>query len=173
MRKGPNRKVKVKLNKIILQVLLLILVSAALITQKDSILNILTNKNKIKAEIPADMKVGDIIKYDHKKGVKPEDLKTTIRKGTASIPGSTQEQTFDASAIDTTWHVWSIDRDKDEIMIVSDNVAPFKTYGSIDYIWYEHNMHKIASIFGHGKGIKKEKNEKGELVDKVFTYKVG
>ena len=172
MKKVPNRKVKVKLNKIILQVLLLILVSIALITQKDSILNILTNKSKIKAGIPAGMKVGDIIKYDHKTGVDPSLLKTTIGKGTASIPGSgrylytrdpVQEQTFDASTIDTTWHVWSIDRDKDEIMIVSDNVAPFKTYGAIDYIWYEHNMHKIASIFGHGKGAKK----------KAFTYKVG
>ena len=163
MKKVPNRKVKVKLNKIILQVLLLILILAALITQKDSILNILTNKSKIKAGIPAGMKVGDIIKYDHKTGVDPNLLKTTIGKGTASIPGSTYEQTFDASTINTTWHVWSIDRDKDEIMIVSDNVAPFKTYGAIDYIWYEHNMHQIASIFGHGKGAK----------NKVFTYKVG
>ena len=163
MKKVPNRKTKVKLNKIILQVLLLILILAALITQKDSILNILTNKSKIKAGIPAGIKEGDIIKYDHKTGVDPKLLKTTIGKGTASIPGSTYEQTFDASTIDTTWHVWSIDRDKDEIMIVSDNVAPFKTKGAIDYIWYEHNMHKIASIFGYGKGAKK----------KAFTYKVG
>ncbi len=172
MKKVPNRKRSVKLNKIILQILLLILVSTILITQKENILNIFTNKNKIKADIPKDMRIGDIIKYDHKTGVKPEDLKTTIGKGTASIPGSgrylspkdpAQEQTFDASKINTTWHVWSIDRDKDEIMIVSDNVAPFKIYGAIDYIWYEHNMYQIASIFGHGKGTKK----------KAFTYKVG
>ena len=163
MKKVSNRKRSVKLNKIILQILLLILVSTILITQKENILNIFTNKNKIKAEIPADMKVGDIIKYDHKTGVKPEDLKTTIRIGTATIPGSTYEQTFDASTIDTTWHVWSIDKDNDEIMIVSDNVASFRTNGAIDYIWYEHNMHQIASIFGHGKGAKK----------KEFTYKVG
>ena len=164
MKKVPNRKVKVKLNKIILQVLLLILVSIALITQKENILNILTNKNRIKAEIPADMRIGDIIKYDHKTGVKPEDLKTTIGKGTATIPGSTYLQSFDASKIDTTWRVFNIDEDNKEIMIVSDSIYPeFKTYSAIDYIWYEHNMHKIASIFGHGKGAKK----------KEFTYKVG
>ena len=163
MKKVSNRKRSIKLNKIILQILLLILVSIALITQKENILNIFTNKNKIKAGIPADMKVGDIIKYDHKTGVKPEDLKTTIGKGTASTPGSTYEQTLDASNINTTWHVWSIDKDNDEIMIVSDNVASFRTFGAIDYIWYEHNMHQIASIFGHGKGAKK----------KEFTYKVG
>ena len=173
MKKVPNRKVKVKINKIILQILLLILVSIALITQKENILNIFTNKNKIKAGIPADMNIGDIIKYDHKTGVKPEDLKTTIGKGTASIPGSgrylykddpAQEQTFDASNINTTWRVFNIDKNNKEIMIVSDNIYPeFKTYGAIDYIWYEHNMHKIASIFGHGKGAKK----------KNFEYKVG
>ena len=173
MRKKQNRKVKVRLNKIILQVLLLILVLVALITQKENILNIFTNKNKIKAEIPADMKIGDIIKYDHKTGVKPEDLKITIGKGTASIPGSgrylspddpVEEQTFDASNINTTWRVFNMDKANNEIMIVSNNIYPeFKTYGAIDYIWYEHNMHKIASIFGHGKGAKK----------KVFEYKVG
>ena len=174
MKKVPNRKRSVKLNKIILQVLLLILVSTILITQKENILNIFTNKNKIKAEIPADMRIGDIIKYDHKTGVKPEDLKTTIGKGTATIPGSgyhlkdasVQEQTFNASKIDTTWHIFNIDKENGEIMIVSDNIdfkEDFKTYGAIDYIWYEHNMHKIASIFGHGKGAKK----------KAFTYKVG
>ncbi len=164
MKKVPNRKVKVKLNKIILQILLLILVSSILITQKENILNIFTNKNKIKADIPGDMRIGDIIKYDHKTGVKPEDLKTTIGKGTASIPGSTYEQTFDASTIDTTWRVFNIDKDNKEIMIVSDSIYPeFRTKGAIDYIWYEHNMHKIASIFGHGKGAK----------NKAFTYKVG
>ena len=172
MKKVPNRKVKVKLNKIILQILLLILVSTILITQKENILNMFTNKNKIKAGIPADMRIGDIIKYDHKTSVKPEDLKTTIGKGTASIPGSgyylkdsnVQEQTFDASKIDTTWRVFNIDKENKEIMIVSDSIYPeFKTYGAIDYIWYEHNMHKIASIFGHGKGAKKRE----------FTYKVG
>ena len=172
MKKVPNRKRSVKLNKIILQILLLILVSTILITQKENILNIFTNKNKIKAGIPEDMRIGDIIKYDHKTGVKPEDLKTTIGKGTASIPGSgyhlqdsnVQEQTFDASKIDTTWRVFNIDKVNKEIMIVSDSIYPeFKTYGAIDYIWYEHNMHKIASIFGHGKGAKK----------KEFTYKVG
>ena len=164
MKKVPNRKRSVKLNKIILQILLLILVSTTLITQKENILNIFTNKNKIKAEIPADMRIGDIIKYDHKTGVKPEDLKITIGKGTATIPGSTYEQTFDASTIDTTWRVFNIDKANNEIMIVSDSIYPgFKTKGAIDYIWYEHNMHKIASIFGHGKGTKK----------KEFTYKVG
>ena len=175
MRKKQNRKVKVRLNKIILQVLLLILVLTALITQKENILNIFTNKNKIKAGIPTDMKIGDIILYDHKTGVKPEDLKTTIGKGTASIPGSgyhlkdtsVQEQTFDASNIYITiWRVFNIDKKNGEIMIVSNNIdfkEDFKTYGAIDYIWYEHNMHKIASIFGHGKGAKK----------KEFTYKVG
>ena len=172
MKKVPNRKRSVKLNKVILQILLLILVSTILITQKENILNTFTNKNKIKAGIPAEMKIGDIIKYDHKTGVKPEDLKTTIGKGTASIPGSgyhlkdssVQEQTFDASKIDTIWRVFNIDKANNEIMIVSESIYPeFKTYGAIDYIWYEHNMHKIASIFGHGKGAKK----------KEFTYKVG
>ena len=173
MKKVPNRKVKVKLNKIILQILLLILVSIALITQKEKILNIFTNTNKIKAGILADMRIGDIIKYDHKTGVKPEDLKTTIGKGTATIPGSgsylynkdpVEEQIFDASKIDTTWRVFNIDKENKEIMIVSDSIyLPFKTYGAIDYIWYEHNMHKIASMFGHGKG----------AIKKEFTYKVG
>ncbi len=173
MKKVPNRKVKVKLNRIILQILFLILVSTILITQKENILNIFTNKNKIKVGIPEGMQIGDIIKYDHKTGMDPKLLKTTIGKGTASIPGSgrylfsddpVEEQIFDASKIDTNWHVWSIDREKKEIMIVSDNIYPeFKTYGAIDYIWYEHNMHKIASIFGHGKGAK----------NKAFTYKVG
>ena len=172
MKKVQNRKVKVKLNKIILQILLLILVSTTLITQKENILNIFTNKNKIKAGIPTDMRIGDIIKYDHKTGVKPEDLKTTIGKGTASIPGSgsylspkdpVQEQVFDANTINTTWRVFNIDKNNEEIMIISDSLAPFRTKGAIDYIWYEHNMHKIASIFGHGKGAK----------NKVFSYKVG
>ena len=173
MKKVPNRKRSVKLNKIILQILLLILVSIALITQKENILNIFTNKNKIKAGIPEEMKIGDIIRYDYKTGVKPENLKTTIGKGTASIPGSgrylyskdpIEEQTFDASNINTKWRVFNIDKSNKEIMIVSDSIYPeFKTYGAIDYIWYEHNMHKIASIFGHGKGAKKKK----------FTYKVG
>ena len=163
MKKVPNRKVKVKLNKIILQILFLILVSTILITQKENILNIFTNKNKIKAGIPDEMKIGDIIKYDHKKGVKPEDLKTTIKKGTATTPGSTYEQTLDASTIDTTWQVFKKDEKNDEIVIISDNIPVFKMYGSIDYIWYDHNMYQFASIFGHGKGAK----------NKIFEYKVG
>ena len=164
MKKVQNRKRSIKLNQIILQILFLILVSTILITQKENILNIFTNKNKIKAGIPEKMQIGDIIKYDHKKGVKPEDLKTTIGKGTATIPGSTYEQTFDASEIDTTWRVFNIDKENKEIMIVSDSIYPeFKSKGAIDYIWYEHNMHKIASIFGHGKGAK----------NKNFEYKVG
>ena len=59
--------------------------------------------------------------------------------------------------------VWGVDEETGDVIILSDNVAPFKTKGAIDHIWYEHNMHKIASIFGHGKGAK----------NKEFTYKVG
>ena len=167
MKKVPNRKRSVKLNKIILQILLLILVSIALITQKENILNILTNKNRIKAGIPGDMKPGDIVQYNHKVAGDPADknkLKTTIQRATDSAPGLNGEaQSFDASTIDTKWRVLSIDKTAGEITLISDIVKAFTARGYLDYKWYEHNMHQFASIFGYGDGVNKNKE---------FSYKV-
>ena len=161
MGRRKSRKVKVKLNKIILQVLLLILVSIALITQKENILNILTNKNRIKAGIPGDMNVGDTIEYNHKAVKNGEDLKTTLKTAYTNCP----EQTIDAKDIDTTWSVWEVNRGTGEIAIISDkSVAPFSAKGANGYLYHEYNMYKVASIFGHGAGANTEK---------VFSYKIG
>ena len=161
MEKVPNRKRSVKLNKIILQVLLLILASIALITQKENILNILTNKNRIKAGIPADMNVGDKIEYNHKAVKNGEDLKTTLKTAYTNCPN----QTIDAKDIDTTWSVWEVNRGTGEVAIISDkSVAPFSAKGANGYLYHEYNMYKVASIFGHGAGANTEK---------VFSYKIG
>ena len=167
------RKTKTHLYKILL-IILLIVFLFVYIKNKDTILNIFLNNRKIKSGIPSTMNIGQLINYNHKVAANPSDswkLKTSIKQGTASTPGSgiykkypeIKEQSYDATTTNTDWRILNIDRANDEIMIISDNIMYFDTYGSIDYIWFEHNRNQIASIYGYGKGAKK----------KTFTYKVG
>lgn len=81
--KRKMRRKKVQINKIIFIMLFIVLLSLILIIKREKIFNILGNKNKLKISIPSEMKIGDIINYNHKISVNSSDSKnltTTIER---------------------------------------------------------------------------------------------
>lgn len=76
-----RKRKKVKINKIVFFILFIFLLSLILIIKREKIFNILGNKNKLKTAIPSEMKIGDIINYNHKIPMNSSDSKnltTTI-----------------------------------------------------------------------------------------------
>lgn len=119
-----------------------------------------------------DVKVGDVVYYNHKKAFDPnkENLtKTTITKGNATNPGSGVDETqeFDAKEENNIyWKVWDVDKVNGEVVLVSSDVSSkiIRGKGYVGYIWWEHNLNKVAGILGHGYGANETKE---------FGYRVG
>ena len=123
----------------------------------------------------SELNIGDIVYYNHKT---PEDKaneakqKVTIEKGTAAKPGyggedrRTAPQEFNAKNENTTWRVWDKLPDGRVMLVSNSPVAEFYTFYGIGHIWWEHNAHKISSIFGYGYGADTN-------ATKDFPYKVG
>ena len=183
-RKVKARK-KISIINILFLVLILSLISRLVFKNRENFKNIFTKKNKIKASqasTAADLNIGDIVYYDHKRAVKKEDevkQKVTIPVGNSKTPGSgsyqSGNQTFNAKDYNTTWRVWDKLSDG-RVMLLSNRTVPyedsaknlkrFNTYGAVGHIWWEHNTHKISSIFGYGEGADTN-------ATKEFAYKVG
>ena len=173
-----NKRKKISIINIILIITILGLAISFAFKNKESFKNILTKTNKQKADqtySANDLKIGDIVYYNHKKAadIKNEKYqKVTIEKGTAAKPGyggkddRTAPQTFDAKDYNTTWRVWDKLPDGRIMLVSNSTVAQFYTGAGIGHIWWEHNAHKISSIFGYGEGADTN-------ATKDFPYKVG
>ena len=123
----------------------------------------------------SELNIGDIVYYNHKipaDKANEAKLKVTIEKGTAATPGyggentRTAPQEFNAKNENTTWRVWDKLPDGRVMLVSNSPVAKFCTGAEIGYIWWEHNAHKISSIFGYGEGADTN-------ATKEFPYKVG
>lgn len=75
-------------------------------------------------------------------------------------------QTFYASDYDLTWSVWDKKLDGTVMLVPNNPIGNFETGGSVGYTWWEHNAHKISSIFGYGEGADTSATQ-------GFQYKVG
>ena len=193
--KKANTNKKTKRKKINLVNILLILLAFSLLfsfvfKNKESLKNILTKTNKQKADqtyTGKDLKIGDIVYYNHEI-TKPEgkdefipvddkDLTVTYDKGSAETPGTGEEgtKTFTAKDKKVLWKVWDINKTTGEVTLVSDKYYTLaNSKAAIGYIWYEYNMHKGASTFGHGYGANKNTSFTNLTSrNKNFTYKVG
>ena len=177
MKKKIKRK-KISVISILITLLILTLSISFTFKNKESLKNMLTKTNKQKADqtyTANDLNVGDIVYYNHKIAADKNNekyQKVTIEKGTAATPGyggkgeKAEPQTFDVKDFNTTWRVWDKLPDG-RIMLVSNSpVAEFYTGHGIGHIWWEHNAHKISSIFGYGEGADTNATQN-------FPYKVG
>lgn len=79
---------------------------------------------------------------------------------------SQKQQTFAASGENTTWRVFDKTSNGGLVLISNKPVTSFTTNGAVGHIWWEHNAHKIASIFGYGLGANTNATS-------GFKYKVG
>ena len=188
-KKTNKQKVKVRKKIPILNILFLILIlilsliTSLVFKNRENLRNIFTNKNKIKApqaSKAADLNIGDIVYYDHKRAADSNNEKkqtVTIKPGDSSHPGSgyNTDQTFNVKDYNTTWRVWDKKDDGSVTLISNKTVATMNIKAAVGYIWWEHNAHKVASIFGYGKGADVGKNKAGEDIGatKGITYKVG
>ena len=188
--KTKTKRIKINLIQILLILLAFSLLFSLIFKNKESLKNILTKSNKQKAEqtyTGKDLKIGDIVYYNHEitklEGkdeyvpVDDKDLTVTYNKGSAENPGTGEEgtETFSAKDKKVLWKVWDINKNTGEVTLVSDkDYGLSSTKGAIGYIWYEYNMHKGASTFGHGYGANtKMRDPNSTSKDKDFTYKVG
>ena len=140
-----------------------------------------------------ELNIGDVVYYNHKitKKVKtnPEDideyipvddkdLTVTYDKGNAETPGTGYDGTKSFSSKDkkALWKVWDINKTTGEVTLISDSdyILTYIEGGAIGYIWYEYNMHKGASTFGHGYGANINTSFTNTTSrNPNFTYKVG
>lgn len=77
-----------------------------------------------------------------------------------------KNQSFDASDYNLTWSVWDKKSDGTVMLVPNNPIGNFETGGSVGYTWWEHNAHKISSIFGYGEGADTSATQ-------GFQYKVG
>ena len=177
-KKTKTKRIKINLLNILIILLAFSLLFSLIFKNKESLKNIFTKTNRQKGKqtySANDLKIGDIVYYTHKIAADKNNekyQKVTIEKGTAAKPGyggkddRAAPQTFDAKNYNTTWRVWDKLPDG-RIMLVSNSpVAKFDTGYGIGHIWWEHNAHKICSIFGYGYGADTN-------ATKDFPYKVG
>ena len=79
---------------------------------------------------------------------------------------SQKQQTFAASGENTTWRVFDKTSNGGLVLISNKPVTSLTTNGAVGHIWWEHNAHKMASIFGYGLGANTNATS-------GFKYKVG
>ena len=139
-----------------------------------------------------ELNIGDVVYYNHKitkkektnpedideyVSVDDKDLTVTYNKGSAETPGTGNDgtKTFTSKDKKVLWKVWDINKTTGEVTLVSDDRYTLAgSKAAIGYIWYEYNMHKGASTFGHGYGANKNTSFKNTTSrDQNFTYKVG
>lgn len=77
-----------------------------------------------------------------------------------------KQQTFAASGENTTWRVFDKTSNGGLVLISNKPVTSLATNGAVGHIWWEHNAHKMASIFGYGLGANTNATS-------GFKYKVG
>ena len=198
MKKSKRKKIPI-LN-ILFLVLMISLISSLVFKNRENFKNIFTNKNKIKAPqaSKADkLEIGDIVYYNHKDVIKQKsedpavqekynkmqkdheaNQTVTIPVGDSANPGSgygTSDQTFNAKDYNTTWRVWDKLSDGRVMLVSNKTVARIYTKGAVGHIWWEHNAHKVSSIFGYGEGADVGITDTGEEIgaNKAFSYKVG
>ena len=70
------------------------------------------------------------------------------------------------SSENTTWRVFDKTSNGGLVLISNKPVAKLTTGGNVGHIWWEHNAHKMASIFGYGLGVNTNATS-------GFKYKVG
>ena len=191
---------KIPVLKLLFFLSFLIMSFVLVLKNTDNVQNIFTKKNKIKVPQETNLdklEIGDIVYYNHKDVIKlkSEDpamqekynkmqkdheanQTVTIPGGDSKTPGSgdgTADLSCNAKYYNTTWRIWDKLPDG-RIMLVSNRaVAGMYAKAAVGHIWWEHNAHKISSIFGYGEGADVGITDTGEEVgaNKGFPYKVG
>ena len=173
--KRKTKRKKINLVNILIILLAFSLLFSFVFKNKESFKNILTRQKRLKAYKANDLKIGDIVYYNHKKAAdknNEKNQKVTIEPGTAATPGYggnskvSGNQEFNVKNENTTWRVWDKLSDGRVMLVSNSPVAEFYTGEGIGHIWWEHNAHKISSIFGYGEGADTN-------ATKDFPYKVG
>ena len=195
-----KKRNKISILNILFALLILTLISSLVFKNRENLQNIFTKKNKIKvpqASKADKLEIGDIVYYNHKDVIKQKSEEpamqqkydqmqkdheanqtVTIPVGDSKTPGSGSlegNQTFNAKNYNTTWRVWDKLSDGRVMLVSNRTVANISTYGAVGHIWWEHNAHKVSSIFGYGEGADVGIKDTGEEVgaNKSFAYKVG
>ena len=118
----------------------------------------------------ADLKEGDIVIYDPSEGVADKSLlKYTSPVGSAKAGANVSgngdsEQTIDASVDKITrWYVFK--KEGDVVTLLSENPGKgIILKGGQGFLYAEQELHKLASVYGHGKYAKKIED---------YTYTIG
>ena len=118
----------------------------------------------------ADLKEGDVVIYDPSVGVTDKSLlKYTSPIGSAKAGANVSgngysEQTIDASVDKITrWYVFK--KEGNVVTLLSENPGKKITLkGGQGFLYAEQELHKLASVYGHGKYAKKIDN---------YTYTIG
>ena len=175
-----KKRKKISILNILFALLILTLISSLVFKNREKLQNIFIKKNKIKVPQETNfdkLEIGDIVYYNHKDviKVKSEDpamqekynkmqkdheanQTVTIPLGDSANPGfgyhffGTRNQTFNAKKYNTTWRVWDKLSDGRVMLVSNRAVGKSELYGAVSYMWWEHNAHKVSSIFGYGEG---------------------
>lgn len=188
--KRKNKKIiKSIIIKILLILITIFIIFIQIFERKKELLKIFNIKNinqKVEQKYSSkDLKIGDLVFYNSRPsgnyGLNDNTMNLTFEKGSASVPGIgineklvLNENNMYIAGCGTVWDIYEDGTVEllfndfnlycDEEML--EKISYVFTTNSISALWFEHNMHKLISLFGYGYGAKKDATND-------FKYMVG